>query len=602
VIAALLAAITFAAEPPRVQLGETGRVHLRIAAPAGLRLSASTGRIEGLRESSPGNWTADYLPPEESIPQIAIVAALSGAEVGFLALPLWGQGDAVVRTRAGARIEVEIGDQRFGPAVADSTGTAVVPVDVPPGVHAARHGRELIDLHVPVSRTVHVVLDREAAAADHEEHVRALLFAVTADGKPRTDARFEVHASRGTAGDPSARSPGIYELDWTVPAGAAGSTSISAALADAPQLIAQAALRLEAGVAASLKLDADRARAVAGAGGFSVRATSRDAAGNPSSELLRFETTLGTVTASGGEARIELPSSFAGATDVRVTVRPKNREQPFAQLSLPLAAAEPASARIDLPAQRAFADGQSPVRLRLRIADRFGNPVADARPMVAVDAGTLGAAQPAGGGAYETSWVPPVSREHTQASVAVSAGAAEGRAQLDLLPRVPRLALGVRAGALSNFSGLNSPVAGVEAAWRTNRWGPELALSADVTYALQNAGAATTSVGAHTHTDYLTTAIGLSWRIAVAPGVRCWVGAGPLLEAVFSRSTLAGSQQNAATMVLGFHASAGVEKRMGNGAPFAELRASTTNDPALSNLSGSLSAFALSLGYRFELL
>ena len=180
-IALLLAGLTIASEPPRVQLGETAKARLLIEAPSEPRLSVSTGRIEGLRAGGEGRWEAVYLPPDDSVPQIAIISAVAGDEVGFFALPLWGQGDAVVKTRPRARIEVRIGEERY-PAVADEKGNVVVPVNVPPGVTAARHGLQTIDLHVPPMRLVHAALDREKGTADQQEIVRVLLFAVAADG------------------------------------------------------------------------------------------------------------------------------------------------------------------------------------------------------------------------------------------------------------------------------------------------------------------------------------------------------------------------------------------------------------------------------------
>ena len=202
-IALLLAGLTIASEPPRVQLGETARTRLLIEAPSAPRLSASTGRIEGLRPAGDGRWEADYLPPDESVPQLAVIAAVAGEEVALFALPLWGQGDAVVKTRPRARIEVRIGDQRY-PAVADEKGNAVVPVNVPPGVTAAQQGAQSIDLHVPPMRLVHAVLDREKATADQQASVRVLLFAVAPDRAPRSGAQSITESARNR---PSWRRP-----------------------------------------------------------------------------------------------------------------------------------------------------------------------------------------------------------------------------------------------------------------------------------------------------------------------------------------------------------------------------------------------------------
>ena len=64
------------------------------------------------------------------VPVAAVAQTSNGPEVGYVAVPLWGQGDAVVKTRPRARIEVSIGDRTFGPVKADGTGIALVPVVV----------------------------------------------------------------------------------------------------------------------------------------------------------------------------------------------------------------------------------------------------------------------------------------------------------------------------------------------------------------------------------------------------------------------------------------------------------------------------------------
>ena len=185
-----------------------------------LKKIASAGRIANLRSDGAGRWTAEYLPPDDTVPQLAIVSALAAGEVGLSVLPLWGQGDAVVKTRPRARIEVQIGSERF-PAIADETGIAVVPVNVPPGVHAAKHGSQSIDLHVPPLRLIHVMLDRDSMRADRPGEAQVLLFAVGADGRAREGARFIVHATRGEIGQPRPRAPGVYEATWSFTPGKA---------------------------------------------------------------------------------------------------------------------------------------------------------------------------------------------------------------------------------------------------------------------------------------------------------------------------------------------------------------------------------------------
>jgi len=602
-IALLLASLTIASDPPRVQLGETAKARLRIQSPSEPRLSASTGRIENLRPAGDGRWEADYLPPDDSVPQLALIVATAGEEVTLFTLPLWGQGDAVVKTRPRARIEVRIGEERF-PAIADATGTAVVPVNVPPGVTAARHGLQSIDLHVPPLRLVHVAVDREKVRADRAESLRVLLFAVGPDGTPRRNAQFSLHATRGEVSVPRARAAGVYEAAWTFSPGRSGPARLSAELAETADRPGELAIELEAGPAATLRLRADRERLVAGEGGFTARAIALDAAGNPSAEPLQFETTLGEVRGGGPEVRIEVPGSFGGRTELRLAAHPAGRAEPAAEIALPLSPGEPEVAEIELPRRALQADGARQYPLRVRIADRFGNPVPDARPEVLADEGGVTLPARPEGGAYLATYQAPLSAERTFSTIAVRAGAAQARARLDLLARIRPLALSPRLGLLTNFSGLTSPVAAFETSLRTNRWGPELAFSADLSYALQNAGGSSAQgVVARVHTDWIVASLGVAVRRELAPSTRAWVGGGPQLTAILTRSQLGGMPAETSTAVVpGAYLVAGAEKRFGPFLPFAELRASVSADPALPNLRGALRAFAFTVGYRFELL
>jgi hypothetical protein len=147
-------------------------------------------------------------------------------------------------------------------------------------------------------------------------------------------------------------------------------------------------------------------------------------------------------------------------------------------------------------------------------------------------------------------------------------------------------------------------VAAFEAALRTNRWGPELAFSADLSYAFQNAGGSSAQgVTARVHTDWIVAALGATWRMPAAQSATAWVGAGPQLTTILTRSELAGlPAQTAVALMPGAYLAAGVERRFGSFFPYAEARASVSADPSLPNLRGALRALAITLGYRFEML
>jgi len=159
--AAALIAVAVLVEPSPLHLGKDARAKVRVEAAEAPTLSASAGRIENVRAAGAGSWAADYFPPDDELPQVAILTAVVQGEVAWTAIPLWGQGDAVVKTRPRGSIRVEIAGRTFGPVVADASGQAQVPVEVPPGVREAHHGKRIIPLNVPPSRTVHLALGRQ---------------------------------------------------------------------------------------------------------------------------------------------------------------------------------------------------------------------------------------------------------------------------------------------------------------------------------------------------------------------------------------------------------------------------------------------------------
>src|SRR5260370_36902184 len=126
---------------------------------------------------------------------------------------------------------VTSGADRAGQVKADEAGTATVHVVVRPGVREAHSGTRTIALKVPEMPLLAVVLARARALADREERIEVALFAVTADGRPRTDAVFQLEASRGSVSAPQGSGPAESSAAWTVPPGAPGKVVLTAALA-----------------------------------------------------------------------------------------------------------------------------------------------------------------------------------------------------------------------------------------------------------------------------------------------------------------------------------------------------------------------------------
>lgn len=248
---ALLAQVTLTAEPARLQLGvdEHARVQVRAEPGARLRLRASAGRVGAASEIEPGLFVAEFRPPDDTIPRVAILSAQAEKDGalhwGWLVLPLWGAADAVIRGKPLSWLTVNIGPNQFGPVRADATGAASVHAVIPPGVEEARAGTRLVGLHVPPTPTLLVVLDREQAQGGREHQVGVTLYATARNGDPLPAARFLLQPSEGTVSEPISGAPGESRATWTLPPEATGTVRLSASLADSPSLRSVAELALE---------------------------------------------------------------------------------------------------------------------------------------------------------------------------------------------------------------------------------------------------------------------------------------------------------------------------------------------------------------------
>jgi hypothetical protein len=619
--AALAASLTLSADPAVVRPDRGGRsrlvVEVREVEPAAPvespRLSASVGAIRNLRADGPLRFVADYVPPEEAIPQVALISATLAGETRFLALPLYGLGDAEVHTRKRGLITVRIGEERFGPVQADARGVAQVPVVVPPGVRHAFRGSEPIDLHVPATRTLHLALASTFAPADRDADVAVRVFVVDATGAPKQGAALQLRPTAGTVDPPADLGQGLYGTTWRLPPGPAGEASISASLDEAPAFAAKASLLRAPGPAASLVLEADRERLVAGQNGegelrFVLRATLRDAAGNPADDALLVSPSLGTaeVTASGlgvSQAAISVPAAFAGARQVTVAARCA-RGPAAAALSLPLLPAPPAQARIELAAPSARADGETGLRLRVVLSDRFGNPVPEASLEARAEGGILSAAAAQGDGSYLATFTPALLRQPGTGLVRVRSGAAEGSVRIPLSPARQLLTVTPKLGALSNFARISSPLAALEGGLRFEAWGQPLAVLFEAGWFFSSHNDVPTGAPPVSSRDhFVLLSAGLQIRPEIAARTRAFFSLSPSLALLHTRQQFAGQpslSQSAA--IPGLILGAGLERNFDRFTPLLEARFSFTADPGLSNLREPVRGFALLLGTRFEVL
>ncbi|GHG96112.1 hypothetical protein [Comamonas sp. JC664] len=134
--------------PERIVLGRDTQVAIQVQVPGGagsVHAAASSGSFVSDRVDGGAVRAFQWRPPPERYPQVAVLlfwaeGASPGAPpwVTVARLPLVGQTELDVVTAAGANVEVEVAERRFGPVRANGRGKARVPVEVPPGVRRAR--------------------------------------------------------------------------------------------------------------------------------------------------------------------------------------------------------------------------------------------------------------------------------------------------------------------------------------------------------------------------------------------------------------------------------------------------------------------------------
>ncbi len=466
-------ALRIAADPPRLLLGRDGGAELKVVAPADveeLSLSTSAGKIEGLRRLPGGGFTARFRAPSEHVPQVAIVAAQGrsprGAEDGWLAIPLSGQGDARVRAAPGSEITLTIGDRRFGPRRAGEDGVAVIPVVVPPGVREAHHGFKPIDLHVPETPLLHAVIDRASVAADRQEQVRVVAYVVAPHGAARRGDGPVFEATRGTV-SATEREPGAVQAVWTLPPGRAGEERLAVRLPASPASRTVLKVEAVAGPPALVAVSFDRDALVAGADPVGVTARALDAAGNSTAAALTLETDLGNLAdvrerAPGEvEARLRAGPSFGGVREARVTASVAGAGISGTR-ALPLRPGEAAAARFDREDGVLRTDGTREAVLRVSISDRHGNPV-DVVPAVAADRGKVLRVASAVPGAFEVRYLGPAVTSPTAERLLATVGSVRAIADRILLPPGPSVVLAPSVGFLADvrgrFSGASAGIA-----------------------------------------------------------------------------------------------------------------------------------------------
>lgn len=592
--------ITLIATPAEPVLGTDTSVVLELEAPADateLRVFASRGRVEQLTAPGPGGRRAVYFLPSERVPQWAVLIATAssprGQIHGVLVVPLLGQ--AVANVKAGARepVTLHVGARTFGPVAADDEGRARIPILVPPGVEEARHRGGRVHLGVPPVQRLFAVVDRTQLTVDEAAEALVYLVALGREGAPRATP-ISLSSDRGTVGEATPLSAGLFAARWRFEAGRPGRARLSASFDGAPGP-AVADVELVAGPARTFELIAPEL-VHAGDEALELEVRALDAAGNPAVAELRASTALGAVALterSPGRygASLPLDPSFAGRTELELQLTRGGTQVGATRVRL---VSGPAAHIEVLPsAAEVTPDGRAPAAFQLAVSDRFGNPVSE--PPVVTWRGVATPVQALGPGTFEAALLSGAVEQRQESTLEVRAGAAAASARLRLEPRWNTLTLGARGGVFTNAHDVLAPSAGLELAV----WLRQVGLTAQVGYL---AFAGPTHPELVSSTQVLLGLVGAAWRFFRDASWRAWVdGAGGVAVVQHASALGAAPLLEESRAVFAARVSLGAGYRLGPGFVALSLHATYLHDPGLLALRGALGGAGLEGGYRVDL-
>lgn len=596
------------ASPGALRLAEGARSTLRIVGAGELPVvAANVGRVEALREVSSGVYEAEYVPPDSLDPQIALVTALAADGFGWVPIALAGVREVEVRARHGTPVSVSVEGEVFGPVPADGSGRAIVRVLVPPGVRAARTGAQRLDLGVPATSLVHVVLSSGAADANAGAELTVHALAVDERGRPRARAPLSLAASDGALSPAAEVAPGLFEARWKLGKSPVGQAQVTARLRDRPASVAAATLDRVPGAPQRIALELDRAQLVAGEGDeLAVTARVLDVSGNTTEASPNIVVDPGVVlewnrTGRGRyDGRVQVPRQRGGRQQLEIKVV-VSRTLAVTRV-VPLLPGPARQVRIEAE-DGLVADGQAH-DVRVSFLDRDGNRVdVEELPSVTAGRGTVARVVRQAPGVYRTQYRAPLAARDFEEVLRARAGRLEGESRLGVRALGKGVVIAPKVGYATGSGGLRSPAAGAELGLWTRQFGESLGLALEAEAYVLDRRDTLQGMSLRSEVTFLALGASLAWRRPVG-GSMLWLGAGG--GAVHASSRLSGiagqADLTARYWAALAQASVGWGWPLGRGIPFAELRLSWQADGRSGPVRGSLQALAVQLGYRFDVL
>ncbi len=191
-------------------------------------LSVTVGTIHDVTRVAPGVYTAHYVPPVERTPDVALVTASIGDEVGCASFAIVGRYHLRVRVEPLARVSVTVASDRIE-RVASTHGRVEIFLDVSPGTTTAevtaedRVGNRTVTLESMNPPPAHRLAVLDAGEID-PRHRRVWVLAASSTGQ------LDVVPPRVTVdhGDVSldALAPGVFLAAVLLPRGQSGMSTV----------------------------------------------------------------------------------------------------------------------------------------------------------------------------------------------------------------------------------------------------------------------------------------------------------------------------------------------------------------------------------------
>ena len=446
------------------------------AAPdARLDLTATAGKVTGVRALGGGRFQATFVPPQGAPPLVAFVTArVSSGErtdLGLAAIAIHGAATVEADVAPGTPVSIDAGGRAFGPFTPDGRGHLRASIVVPPRLQEVtlRQGStdRAVPLELPPVSLVHAAIAGEASHGHGEEPLAVDVLAVDRTGYPAWKPAPRLSADRGEATPQGPRAPGVFRWTFEAPASpGGGEAKLTARIPEDPASVASLEVKLrpprpEAPATVGRKPD--------GAAGLALRLSGKEVVAGDRGEVTvevllggraltpaelaaaSIEADVGTVVPAYGGMRWVLPSSFGGKTAAAIRA---NVGSEVAEERVALVAGPPAVGRIAFDAPKAR--GGRAVGARLTLADAHRNPVSGARLTARTPRGEAGAVTEEAPGVYRFSYTPPDVKapETEQLEVEVAGGLVVPAPPLPVVPRLSGLgvAVGVMVGGHSNLA------------------------------------------------------------------------------------------------------------------------------------------------------